>query len=176
MEKQYWGLEERKRERSYSLIPQTQINSPIWGCHQVWNCHQNRLWEQEQVLEVKREQIEELNGAQINCDLICNPRKMTGHWDDLTQLGEWSGKTGPPLFSLNHFILPLHPIIIGQVSGVTTAFKCGSECPKLSLHACTEHDSLENAMIDSLETIATFWRLVCGIRYCEQSNITAIKH
>lgn len=64
----------------------------------------------EQVLDEKREPTLELNGAQTHCDMICNPRKMTGQWDDLTQLDEWSRKTGPPLFSRNHLILPLNDI------------------------------------------------------------------
>lgn len=48
-----------------------------------------------------------------------------------------------------------------KVSGVTAAFKYGFESPTLSFYVCTEQSSLSkcNAMTDTVETIATSWRL-----------------
>lgn len=113
MEKQRkGGLEEREREIFKSIssnIDQQQHKGPDVPPSGL-KLPSKATREREQVLEEKRERTLELNGAQTHCDMICNPRKMTGQWDDLTQQDEWSRKTGPPLFSRNHLILPLHDI------------------------------------------------------------------
>lgn len=48
-----------------------------------------------------------------------------------------------------------------NVSGLTTAFKCGSETRKLSFCVCRTRLSPETAMTDTMVNIATIWHLEC---------------